>query len=442
MRNRYLCCLAVFLIIVSLLMPVHAQSNSSHIPEHLILATADNGPISISRLMYTALRNTRHSVDFIITPIVSDGFVQADAGTVDGVIAGFPNLHLTYANLMQVPVPLENINVRVFAREGSELSINNWDELDGLHVGILENRPYIPQRLPDNVIVTTRATSRAVLNGVIDGDYDVAVLVERDHETLGERLSIIRVGQVDQLTEYLYLNNKHEALVPQLAVALESMFRNGSADRILKDLPDPDSNQKRTIVHIISSSTEIGRVEQFNAEIRNHFENDMSIEWMTVNLDIRRFTRGQQNIAYIASLLRADIVSRNVAAVIVSGESALDFLKDYYYLYFPNIPVLFSGVSERYSEIIEDNEHNFTGIVKKLEAYQTVEAALSIFPGTQNLFVVNDFTAEGIQYRAAIEAELPPLEEYLNIEYNENSDIVMLMEQNNALPENSLVLFG
>ena len=423
--------------------PAAAQSVPPHTPEqrHLVIATADNGPISINRLLYTALRNIRHNVDFI-TPIVREGYIQADEGICDGVIAGYPDLHLTYTNLIQVPVPLEHINVRVFAREGSELNINSWDELGGLHVGILENRPYIPQRLPANVTISTRSTNRAVLNGLIDGEYDAAVLVERDHETLGERLNIIRVGVVDQLIEHLYLNKKHEALVPQLTDSLENMFREGSAARILNDLPTPAANQKRTIVHIISSSIEIGRVEQFNAELRNHFEDEMSVEWMTVNLDTRRFTRGQQNMAYIASLLRADCVPRNIAAVIVSGEPALEFLKDYYYLYFRNVPVLFSGVSERYREIIDDNEHNFTGIVKNLEAYRTVEAALSIFPGTQNIFVVNDYTAEGIQYRTSIESELSLFEGRLNIEYNDNLDITSLLERVNTLPENSLVLYG
>ena len=433
----------LLLILIFLVSPAFAQSSLSNnaSSDHLVIATTDNGPISIDRLLFHAFRNIRHSIDFV-SPIVREGYIQANEGTVDGVIAGYPNLHTVYTNLIQMPVPLERIHVRVFAREGSELHINSWAELDGLNVGILENRTYILERLPRNVTIMERATNRAVLNGLVNGEYDVGVLTEREYETLGERLSVIRVGQVDQLTEYLYLNRKHQALIPHLSAALEQMFANGIAERILIDLPILDAGQRNTIVHIISSNIEIGREDQFSVALRSQFEDDMSVDWMTVNIDAKRFTRGQYSMANIAALLRSDSVPRSVAAVIVSGDTALDFLKDYYYLFFRNIPVLFYGVSEAFSEIIQDNENHFTGIVKSIEAYETVQAALTIFPLTGNIFVVNDYTAEGIQYRNAIESGLKPLEERIRIEYNENLDLPSLLEQISSLPEDSLVLFG
>ncbi|MCL2042542.1 MAG: ATP-binding protein [Treponema sp.] len=436
----------LFTTVVFSAFPVFSQTTLSNPAdqEHLIIATTDNGPISIDRLLYQALKNIRYSVDFVM-PIVREGYIQANEGTVDGVIAGYPNLHSVYTGLIQVPVPLENINVRVFAREGSDIRINSWAELDGLQVGMLENRTYILERLArfaPNAVIIERVTNRAVLNGVVNGEFDVAVLAEREYETLGARLSVVRVGQVDQLTEYLYLNNKHEVLVPHLSAALEYMFNAGVAERILLDLPMLETGQKNTIVHIISSNIEIGREDQFSVALRKQFEDDMSVDWITVNIDARRFTRGQYSMANIAALLRADSVPRNVVAVIVSGDTALDFLKDYYYLFFRNVPVLFYGVSERYSEIILDNENHFTGIVKSIEAYETIQAALSIFPGTNTVFVVNDYTSEGKQYRNAIEAGLKPLEGRIRIEYNEDADCASLLEQINSLPEDSLVFVG
>ena len=423
--------------------PVFSQISSQPNADmgHIVIATTDNGPISIDRLLFRALRNIRYNVDFV-TPIVRDGYTQANEGIVDGVIAGYPNLHTQYTDLIQVPTPLERINVRVFAREGSDLEINSWADLDGLRVGILENRTYILERLPPNVTIVDRETNRAVLNGILNGDFDVAVLAEREYETLGARLNVVRVGQVDQLTEYLYLNNRHEDLVPVLSSALERMFVEGIAERILLDLPMLEEGQKNTIVHIISSNIEIGREDQFSISLRRQFEDDMTIDWMTVNVDAQRFSRGQYSMANIAAILRADSVPRNISAVIVSGDTALDFLKDYYYLFFRNIPVLFYGVSERYSEIIQDNENHFTGIVKSIDAYETVQAALALFPGTSNVFVINDFTPEGIQYRNAIQAELRSLESRLVIEYNENTDITALLEKISSLGEGSIIFIG
>ena len=407
----------------------------------LVIATTDNQIIAVDRLVYVAFKNIRYNVDFVC-PIVREGYSQANDGIVDGVIAAYPDLHTVYTNLLQVPSPLENNNVLVFGPDGSDLRINNWSELDGLSVGILENRTYILERLPENVIITEKETNRAVLNGIVTGEYDVAVLVERDHEVLTDRVNVARIGQVDKLTEYLYINKRHESLISSLSAALEDMKNDGSASQILNALPLPEINQKRTIVHIVSSSLETDREDRFSEALRKPFESDTSIEWMTVNLDAKRFSRGQFSMAHIAFLLRADCVSRDVAAVIVSGDTALDFLKDYYYLFFRNVPVLFYGVSEQYSEIIQEHSHFFTGIVKNIEAYETVLAGLNIFPDTKNVFVLNDYTAEGIQYRNAIEAGLKPLEDRVNIEYNENTSLEMLLTRINALPEDSMVFIG
>ena len=444
--RRQICAyiLAVLLPLISLTPYALAQDdapNAAPQQSHLVIATTDNQILAVDRLVYLALRNIRHNVDFVC-PTVREGYSQADEGIVDGVIAAYPNLHTVYTNLLQVPVPLENNNVLVFAPEGSSIQINSWAELDGLHVGILENRTYILERLPENVTITENETNRSVLNGLVNGDFDVAILVERDHETLTDRHNVTRAGQVDKLTEHLYLNKKHEALIPLLASALETMRNNGSASRILEALPLPELNQRKTIVHIVSSSIETDREDRFNTALRSRFEEDSSIEWMTVNLDSKRFVRDQFNLSHIAFLLRADCISRNIAAVIVSGDVALDFLKDYYYLFFRNVPVLFYGVSENYNAIIQEHAHFFTGIVKSKEAFETIQAALDIFPDTKNIFVVNDYTAEGIQYRDAIEADLKPLENRFNIEYNENISFDALLAHMSALPDDSLVFIG
>ncbi|MCL2603604.1 MAG: ATP-binding protein [Defluviitaleaceae bacterium] len=410
---------------------------------HFVIATANTEPISTNRLLYVAFRSLGKSVDFV-TPIIREGYTQANEGIVDGLTTGYPNLHHTYTNLIQVPIPIENSNVRVFARDGSDLRINSWAELDGLRVGILENRTFILENLPAGASVTERPTSRAVLNGLENGDYDVAVLAERDHENIGARYSVIRVGQVHILPVHIYLHESHAAVVPLLNDTLTRMFADGSASRILSDLALPELNPKRTVLHIISTGIELSREDRFAAALRSQFEDDESIEWITVNIDANRFTRGQQNMAYIASLLRADIVSRNISSVIVSGDPALEFLKDYYYLFFRNAPVLFYGISPNSHAAIAEHEqqYNFTGIVKAIDAYKTVNAFLDLFPDTRTLFVVNDFTTEGIQYREAIEAQLRPLASRLDIRYNQNISAVALMEQIGALPPYGMVLFG
>ena len=443
-RIVWLTVAVLFMVLLLITTPVSANDeNTDPAQRHMVIATANNEPISTNRLLYVALRNMGYDVDFV-SPIISESYIQANEGLIDGVLTGYPDLHHVFENLVRVPVAIENSNVRVFVREGSSLNINNWDELSGMSVGILENRVFILQMLPDNVVINEKATNRAVLDGLVANEYDVVVLAERDYESLGERHSVIRAGQLETLPIYLYMNKKHTSFVDNMGSVLDGMFIDGSAGRILSGNHADELSTRKTVVHILSASIEVGREDMFNAELRNYFKDDVSVEWMTVNIDANRFTRGQHNMAHIASLLRADLVSRNVSAVVVSGDTALEFLKDYYYLYFMDVPVLFYGVSERYRDIILNDDHlyNFTGIVKNIEARLMVETMLEIFPDTKNLFVANDFTDEGIAYRRAIETELQALEGRLNIIYNENEAAEVVLEQINNLPADSLLMVG
>ena len=438
----FICILLTTLLLVS---PVLAQDFSFEDSDQasLLIATMDNSTISIDRILFMALRNISYRADFV-TPIIRVGHTGANDGIYDGVIAAYPNIHHIYPNLLQVPVPLEKMTVSVFAAQGSEMRINTWDELDGLHIGMIDHRAYITDNLPAGVTITSRPTNLAVLDALEDGEFDVAVLGIREHETFDERLNVTRIGDVAELTDYLYLNKQHEAIIPQLTASLEALFNDGTANRLLNDLPMPELNQRKTVVHILSSSIEVNREDMFNEQLRKPFEDDMSIEWMTVNLDSTRFTRGQYSNAQIASLLRSDLLSRNVAAVIISGDTALEFIQNYYYIYFRNVPVLFYGVSERSLVNLQDCVHryHFTGIAKSIEAYEMIDSALNLFPDTNRIFVVNDYTPEGLSYRYAMEKGLEPFTNRLTIEFNENVNAVALMETINNLPEDSLLFIG
>jgi signal transduction histidine kinase len=407
----------------------------------LLIATANTAPISVDRFLYVAFKNINYSVD-IACQAISEGHTAANNGTNDGVISAHPNLENDYKNLLKVPVILEHVNVSVFVREGSGIFIKNWSELSGLHVGIQENQPYSLQKLPENVKITTKPTHRAVLDGVSSGEYDAAILAERIHDPHNGGTRVVRAGQVDRLNEYLYLNKKHQELIPHFAEMLETMFLNGNAQKILSGVHMPEINPRKTILHIISRNSELGREDKFSGALKQRFADDTSIEWKTVNLDDMNLTRDRQRMSRIAHLLRTDSVSRNVKAIIVSGDAALFFLMDYYYLCFRNVPVLLYGVGGQYKDIINGYGQNFSGIADNLEAYQSVKAALELFPDTKNIYVVNDYRTEGMRYKQEIQEQLKPLEDSLHIEYNNDISCEAVLGRIKGLPKDSLVFVG
>jgi signal transduction histidine kinase/CheY-like chemotaxis protein len=425
--------------------PAEAQSSQTIAGNtgygQLVIATANTSPISVDRFLYVAFKNLNYSVD-VACQAISEGHTTANNGTNDGVISAYPNLENEYKNLLKVPVILDYLNVSVFVREGSGIFIKNWNELSGLHVGIQENQPYSLQKLPENVKITTRPTNRALLDGVYSGEYDVAILAERSHDPFSAGNRVVRAGQVDRFDEYLYLNKKYQELIPHLTGMLEAMFLNGSAQKILSGVHLPEISPRKTILHIISRNSELEREDKFSGALKQRFADDISIEWRTVNLDAMNSTRDRQRMSRIAHLIRTDCVSRNVNALIVSGNAALIFLMYYYYLCFRNVPVLFYGAGGQYKEIINGYGQNFSGIVDNLEAYQSVKAALELFPGTKNIYVVNDYKTEGMRYRQEIQEQLKPLEDSLHIEYNNDISCEAVLARIKGLPKDSLVFVG
>ena len=446
MRKKSIVIIAVLLIFtISASASAAAQGNTSDEPGaatdagQFLIATTDNGTLSVDRLLYTAFNRINHHIDFTC-PIIIEGYNMANAGTCDGVIAGLPGLDLQYENLIKVTVPLEAIYVYVFARSGSGLKINSWEELDGMSVGILENRTYILNQLPGNVRITTKNTSRGIFEGLSDKEYDVAILVERSHETLGEGSEIERAGIVDELSEYLYLNKIHAALVPQIENTLNAMIDDGSYDSILWDIPQPEISSVNTVIHIISNKIEYRQEMLVREALSERFDNDASIEFKTYNLDIAHYPREQYKLTYMANLLRADCVSKNITAIVVSGEPAFSFLLDYYYLYFRSVPIIFYDISEEYIGTISNTLS--TGIVEHIGADETVDTALALFPDTNRILVVNDYTPEGARFRNEIEKQLESFRSVVNIEYCDNTDCTSLMNYISELPNDSLVLIG
>lgn len=370
------------------------------------------------------------------------GCYSANAGEKAGIISSLPDMEETYPNLRKVPVAIEYTNIYAFVRTDSNVKISSWEDLEGYSIGILTERQYILEKIPSGASITTGETNKIVLDRLPRGEYDVAVLTEKTHEKLSPRTDITNAGQLDSLVEYLYLHKDYEHLISPLTNELNAMFADGRADQILNDVPIPEISQKKTILHIVSSNTEVERETKFNAILRETFDNDVSVELYTISLNSRRFSRDPNRLSYFADLIRQDCASRNIAAIIVSGDDALEFLINYYYLYFRNVPVLFYGVSDQYKTIVQDYEEYFTGIVETIDAYETIETALELFPNTENIYVVNDYMTEGSYYRNTIKNQLAPLSDRINIEYNEDVDCASLLAQIKELPQNTIVFVG
>ena len=420
-------------------------SASEDIPpqeKKLHIASVANRPLSVDRLVYAAFKEINQQITVTSTVSLQQAYEMADNHERDGVISSVPNMTEIYPHLRQVPVALEDNNVLAFARSDRNLVMNEWEDLSGLRVGMLTQRVYLLNKIPDNASVITKETTKLLLEGLAQGEYDVVILSLRSHETVSLPEGIMQVGKIETLMEYIYLHESLEYLIPEVTNVLLLLEADGRMEKILSNIPVSEMYSKKTVLYLISSNTDISREDCFGRTLKESFYNDTSVEWYSLALNSKRYSKDQNRLSYFANLLRQDCVSRDIAAIVVSGKDALDFLKDYYFLLFKNIPVLFYGIGDDYEEVIQDYEPYFSGVVESIPAYETVSAALKLFPDTKNLYVINDYTTEGQDYRASVEKQLKQLNDSINIEYNENMSRDSLLERIKTLPPDSLVFVG
>lgn len=408
---------------------------------YLNIATIDSRPISNDRLLYNAFQEVGYQASFTTT-FMQACYEMTNTGVTDGVVASTPDIEKIYDNLIKVPVLLEKAYLYAFIREDSGLVIDDWDDLKGRTVGIDTQRPFTLSQIPKSAIVVEKETAAQVMEGLVNREYDVAVFISREHETLRLDEGIVYAGMLSELQDYLYLNKKHMHLVSSLTTVLDEMFADGRGEDILNDIDIPNENRKKTVLHILSSNLQIAREEKLSIKLREPFEHDDSVEWYTVELSSRSHFRDSNRLVYFANLLRQDFVARDLEAIVVSGDDALQFLESNYYLFFRNVPVLFYGVNEDYGEALQGYEPYFTGIQEKISAYETVKKALKLFPDTKKLYVVNDYMTEGNYYRAEIQKQLEPFADTLQIEYNENVEYDALFNRIKDLPADTVVLTG
>ncbi|MBE0603564.1 MAG: PAS domain S-box protein, partial [Deltaproteobacteria bacterium] len=92
--------------------------------------------------------------------------------------------------------------------------------------------------------------------------------------------------------------------------------------------------------------------------------------------------------------------------IVALDNPAMDLLTLHRGDFFPEVPVVFAGISD-YRQYLESGRGKITGVVEKHDVKNTLETALSFHPNAREVLVVNDNTSSGLLGRRGAEALLP-----------------------------------
>lgn len=224
----------VLLALVSVLfaLPSFAQE-----PD-LVLSTWANAPFTkpdrsgyLDRILIEAFN--QHNLQIKIIPMPSERSIkQANEGETDGEFMRVDMIGQLYPNLLMVPESIFNMEFVAFTTR-DDVKIDGWQSLEPYRVGIVVGwkileanvkntqggRQDIPE--PDNLFRMVAANR-----------LDIAVYSKEFGREIISRLGLAGMKDLGPPLAakemYLFLNKKHEQLIPQLAQTLKKMKEDGT----------------------------------------------------------------------------------------------------------------------------------------------------------------------------------------------------------------------
>ena len=217
------------IILLTLTAPGFAQQHT------LRLNTAFSGPV---RAIFEgvvkevcARNNLKVKVQ---APSAERALQQANSGADDGDGPRIAGLSEIYANLIQVPEKVVDVEFSAFSKK--DIQIKDWESLKPYRVGIL-----IGWKILEANIVGTKSLRKVkdakTLFKLLENDrIQVAVINKVDGQAIIRRENLKNIKLITPPLAvremFLYLHKKHKDLVPQIAASLKELKDEGAYQQI------------------------------------------------------------------------------------------------------------------------------------------------------------------------------------------------------------------
>jgi len=178
----------------------------------------------------------RTGIDFVIQLLPAERcLLNADAGIDDGDVGRIAGLDARYPNLVRVAEPVMSFQLSAFSRS-ARFRVDGPDSFQGHMVGIVTGWKILEQKT-SGLASVVKLESQEQLFSMLDKDRIDVALIEKSmglYAIKSMKLNGIAVLH-PALVEgewFLYLNKKHQALLPELNAAIRQMKKDGSYQRI------------------------------------------------------------------------------------------------------------------------------------------------------------------------------------------------------------------
>lgn len=183
--------------------------------------------------------------------------------------------------------------------------------------------------------------------------------------------------------------------------------------------------------------------DDISSAIEKNFKDNKNVELTTVYMDSKRIDTDSY-LENLALLYEEQFSNRKFDLIIVSDNTALDFMIKYRKSLFTDIPILFCGINNFSTSLLDaHNIRSFTtGVAEEVDLEKNFELISKLHPNLKNLLIINDTSTTGHAVKKGLEPIIKKYEKKFKIEYTDDLEIANLKKKVSSLNEkNSVILF-
>lgn len=139
--------------------------------------------------------------------------------------------------------------------------------------------------------------------------------------------------------------------------------------------------------------------------------------------------------------LRIKYKDYHFSIIFCSDDNAFDFLRKNHNELYPAVPIVCCGINNLNSKLLE-NHDTFTVIKEVPSVSSTVNLALQLHKGTEEIYIINDYLHSGRAWQKQIKYELAYLEDRIKLTYSENVPLSELQQTISSLSDKTIIILG
>jgi signal transduction histidine kinase/CheY-like chemotaxis protein len=164
-----------------------------------------------------------------------------------------------------------------------------------------------------------------------------------------------------------------------------------------------------------------------------------AIEVYSEYLESNRFP-GESQSLLLRDYLRRKYAGRTIDVLVATAPVPLDFLFKHRDVLFPDSPIVFAGI-KRPTPMQIASGSGATGILNLRSHRRTLDLALKLHPGTEQVFVISGTIGRDKEFETVAREELQGYESKVPITYLTDLPLGELLVQVKSLPERSIILY-